>query len=91
MSRRFATLLPDAWRAHSHIVTMLGLHAALQFEVYPGQTARRFPFDAAFRAQRLCRHLLNVVASLIILNDSHEVRGDGLACGQVWMGMWGAG
>ena len=44
-------------------------------EYYPWRPLHRFPFDAGFRAQRLCRHLLNVVASLVILTDSHEVRG----------------
>lgn len=45
----------------------------------------RFPFEPAFRAQRLCRHLLNCVAGLSILADSHEVLG--LACG--WGPGWG--
>jgi hypothetical protein len=36
---------------------------------------RRFPFDPGFRAQRLCRHMLNVLASVPIFLDSHEVEG----------------
>lgn len=31
---------------------------------------RRFPFDTAYRAQRLCRHMLNVLAAFAITMDS---------------------
>lgn len=42
-------------------------------EFYPFSSMHTFPFDPAFRAQRLCRHMLNVVAGCSILADSHDV------------------
>lgn len=32
----------------------------------------RFPFEPAYRAQRLCRHMLNVVATFATTFDAHE-------------------
>lgn len=38
------------------------------------QRQRRFPFRPAKRAQRLCRHLLNVAGSFYAALDSHDTR-----------------
>lgn len=75
MGTSYARLLPSALEANRSIVAMLQLSLALHYEWAPFQAQHRFPFEPAFRAQRLCRHLLNVLAGLAILQDSHEVRG----------------
>ncbi|KAL4458444.1 hypothetical protein ABPG75_013309 [Micractinium tetrahymenae] len=71
----YARLLPDAFSTSAGIVAMLGMGPALHYEFYPRSAIHRFPFDAGFRAQRLCRHMLNIVAGAVIVLDSHEVSG----------------
>ncbi|PSC68341.1 Photosystem I reaction center subunit chloroplastic [Micractinium conductrix] len=69
----YARLLPDAMSTSAGIVQMLQLNMALKYEIYPfARFAHRFPFESGFRAQRLCRHMLNVVAGAIIVLDSHS-------------------
>ncbi|KAL4422137.1 hypothetical protein ABPG77_006826 [Micractinium sp. CCAP 211/92] len=47
----------------------------LHYEFYPRSAIHRFQFEAGFRAQRLCRHMLNIIAGAVIVLDSHEVAG----------------
>ncbi|KAL4854992.1 hypothetical protein ACK3TF_004458 [Chlorella vulgaris] len=73
MGTGYASQLPLLRSTSDRIVAMLQLRTALSFEWYPFSTSHRFPFEAGFRSQRLCRHMLNVVAAVPILLDSNDV------------------
>ncbi|KAL6769893.1 hypothetical protein ACKKBG_A32775 [Auxenochlorella protothecoides x Auxenochlorella symbiontica] len=55
-----------------NIGAMAALDQALHYEYYPFSKVKRFPFVAAGRAQKLCRHMLNVSSSFLSALDSHD-------------------
>ncbi|KAL6770813.1 hypothetical protein ACKKBF_B32780 [Auxenochlorella protothecoides x Auxenochlorella symbiontica] len=68
----YLAVLPQLKAIAMLIGAMGALEPALHYEYYPFSKVKRFPFVAAKRAQRLCRHLLNVAGSFSAALDAHD-------------------
>ncbi|KAL4430699.1 hypothetical protein ABPG75_005955 [Micractinium tetrahymenae] len=61
-------------QANALVSGMVPLVPTLRFEWNPLEHPHRLPQDAAFRAQRLCRHCLNVLSAFATSMDAHHIQ-----------------
>ncbi|KAK2080116.1 hypothetical protein QBZ16_002512 [Prototheca wickerhamii] len=72
MGGQYLKAVPRGKPLALNIGAMAALEQALHYEYYPFSKVKRFPFVPAMRAQRLCRHMLNVLFAFLTALDSQE-------------------
>lgn len=70
----YARFFLRSMQANALVSGMAPLIPTLRFEWHPLERLHRLPEEAAFRAQRLCRHCLNVLSSFAASMDAHYIQ-----------------